>query len=78
MSIDITPFQERLELLREWMFLRIDYPDIEVWLDLQVCPDDYYIRNNLPIPKPRKEIMKFVTPDFEKFLKHKGYEATQA
>ena len=57
--IDIQPFISKLDKLREYMEYFTQWNGYTVWMDLQVCPDDFYIKQNLPLPKPYE---KTITP----------------
>jgi len=58
--INIQPYQQKLEALREYMDAKIDsVVVIDMWMDLQVCPTEYYIKNKLPIPKPYQKMFYF-------------------
>lgn len=51
--IDIQTYLNKLDKLQEYMDAKIDSCHVIImWMDLQVCPDSFYIKNKLPIPKP--------------------------
>ncbi len=60
----------KLEVLKEYMAIKITgWWGMEVWMNLQVCPDEYYIRKGEPLPIPYMVTIK--TPTFEEFYNHK-------
>jgi len=62
--IDITPFQQKLEALREYMDAKIESVVVLVMvMDLQVCEDDYYIKQGLTLPKPYVKLFHFYPID---------------
>lgn len=69
--ISVQPYLEKLELLKEYMDMRIDNQPMDVWFNLQVCPDEYYINKQLPLPTPYKNTIRFGYSSFDEFLKHK-------
>jgi hypothetical protein len=66
--IDIQPHLDKLDRLKEYMDKRVEYQPIDVWMDLQVCPDSFYLRQGLPLPKPYKKIIRFFDLTFEEYL----------
>lgn len=50
------------------MEARIDNQPLEMWMDLQVCPDNYYIENGFPIPKPYPVTIRFAPNSFEEYI----------
>ena len=67
--IDVKPYIDKLDMLMVYIRLRIEEQPFEIWMDLQVCPTEYYIKNNLPIPRPYKEIIRFAPNNFNEWLK---------
>jgi len=62
--ISILPYQQKLEALREYMDAKIDSVVVLVMvMDLQVCEDDYYIKQGLPLPKPYVKLFHFYPID---------------
>lgn len=73
--INIQPYLSKLDSLREYMEMRIDREGMiwMAWMNLQVCPTEYYIRNNLPIPQPyQKEINFEIKISFDEWLQTKN------
>ena len=66
--IDIQPYLDKLDKLREYMECRIDNQPFEMWMDLQFCPDRYYIDKGLPLPKPYPVTIRFAPNSFDEFL----------
>ena len=64
--IDIRRYINKLELLKEYMEYFITWSDYFIWMDLQVCEDEYYTKRGLPLPKPYKQYIT-VMP-FEEWL----------
>ena len=63
--IDIKPYIDKLELLNKYMTQRISRRK-EIWMDLKVCPDEWYIKSGRKIPIPYKETFYFIE-DFNTF-----------
>jgi len=74
--IDVTPFTDKLDRLRKYMELRIDNQPFEMWMDMQVCPTEWYIKNHLPTPKPYPVTIRFAPTSFEEFLTNKYTKLT--
>jgi len=69
--IDITPYQQKLEALREYMGFKIEHQPFDIWMDLQVCPNEYYIVNKLPLPNPYKKTIRLCPETFEEWYETK-------
>lgn len=70
--INTNHFIEKLDTLKEYLYLKINYPPKMIWINLQVCPDEYYIKNHKPIPIPYQEKCYFGIPKtFDEYLKMK-------
>jgi hypothetical protein len=66
--IDVQPYIYKLEVLKEWVSCLVDNQPFMVWMDLQVCPTSFYIKNKLPIPRPyQTEVRAYIT--FEEYFK---------
>lgn len=60
--IDIKPYIDKLDVLKEYMDVRVDSIECwTIWMDLQVCETEYYIKNKLPIPKPYPKLIHVYT-----------------
>lgn len=66
--IDVQPFLDKLDRLKEYMEIRIDNQPHDMWMDMQVCPTEWYIKNHLHIPKPYPVTIRFAPTSFEEFL----------
>ncbi len=69
--INVDIYIEKLDLLKEYMELKIDFPPREVWFDLQVCNDEYYFQHNLPLPTPYLMKVNLIPDTFEEWLNNK-------
>ena len=67
--INTQPHHDKLNKLQEYLFAKIERgTHLEVWMDLQVCPDDFYLKMNLPLPKPYKKQVKIFAETFLEYL----------
>lgn len=65
--INIQLYIDKLGLLKEWIDGLVDNQPIRVWIDIQVCSTEWYLRNNLSIPQPYQIEIRNAYKTFEEY-----------